>query len=205
PDLSRARHGQLGADQRADALTQDVEAAQPYALKEIADRGRVVLDRRHAGRRVGFAESRQVRRVHRAVASGEGQKAREHPARARAIVQTQQRRRLLEPPSGRDRVVHVQLTITTLEIAAAHARLRRDRAGGCSPAHTLHSATTAPALASAGGVRTLAKWDEHVPFSSWPWRAPSAAADWPAPPLRPAPVPPLKLSRRPTRNAPRHK
>src|SRR5207237_8134520 len=105
--------------------------------------------------------------------SGAGEYARERPAGAGAIVQRQHRRRLLGPPSGRDRVVHVQLTITTLEIAAAHARLRRDRAGGCFPAHTLHSATTAPALASAGGVRTLAKWNEHVPFSSCSWRTPS--------------------------------
>src|SRR5262249_54569027 len=113
-------------------------------------------EHRGGERRVRLAEAGQVGCVHGAVAAGEREEAHEQPAGARAVVQAQERRPLLETAPRRHGVMYVQLTVAALEVAAADPRrLSGLQVPDSLPGHGQHSAMIPAPLASGSGSRTL--------------------------------------------------
>jgi hypothetical protein len=103
-------------------MAEQVDLPQAHGVEEVAD-GRGMLGNTCPERRwIGIPESGQIRGKNRAPGSRNSEKSLETPTRVGAIVQAEQRRALLEATAGGDRVVHVQLAIAALEIAAADAR-----------------------------------------------------------------------------------
>src|SRR5580700_3911948 len=124
PDYRGQREGQLHRHERAALIAEEIDLSEAHGGAEVRDRGRIVLDRRSCGWRIGAAEARQIGCVNRAVTAHRAQQLLEHSTRHRTVVHADERCRLVETAAGRNGVVNVQLSEAAFEIAAPDARLR---------------------------------------------------------------------------------
>lgn len=130
PDLRRTDRRKLGGNQRAEPVAQEVDLPQAHGVEEIADGCSMLRDTRTRRRRIGIPESRQIGGENRASNAGNREKSLKSPPRVGGVMKAEQGSALLEAAPRRDGVVHVQLAVAALEIAAADPRSGgRGRAG----------------------------------------------------------------------------
>src|SRR5450631_738023 len=113
-------------NRRSKSNAQHVDPAQAQIARKVRY-GAGGVGRAEARRRIGFAESRQIGGIHRAVARHLGQKPIEAAARTFAGVQTKERYLLIESAARGKRGAHVHLPELAVKIRAASAYAHRGR------------------------------------------------------------------------------
>src|SRR5687767_2669441 len=119
PYLLRAGDRQLGGQERAELIAEDIDGAHPQAIQEIPDRRGELRHRSLRTGGIGRPVARQVRRIDAAVVTQLAQHRAEQPPRAAGVMQADDGYPFVEAAAGRISGPQMNLAEAAVGVRAA--------------------------------------------------------------------------------------